>query len=171
VFQPRGKVLAIELDQRSFYVRGQHEDYDRWRQRQCRLALDDVLPLFQEGGKPDARRRHRRDGPLSVSDWRHADPLSEASPAAVEAGIPFNRSRRDAGRRWLLPDHDAARPAREQRVLISRPAKGRGNLHIETSAPARRLVSRPPRARRRIRAERHTADRGRARRSWFERRL
>ena len=95
VFQPRGKVLGGSSSINGLlYVRGQHEDYDRWRQRgNVGWGYDDVLPYFKkaEDQQRGADDYHGSGGPLSVSDWRHEDPLSEAFvKAAVESGIPFN---------------------------------------------------------------------------------
>ena len=121
VFQPRGKVLGGSSSINGLlYVRGQHEDYDRWRQRgNAGWGYDDVLPYFKkaENQQRGADKYHGAGGPLPVSDSRHADPLSEAFVvAAAEVGIPDQSrfQRRDPGRRGLLPDHDAARPARHR---------------------------------------------------------
>src|SRR6266853_1488006 len=70
------------------YVRGQHEDYDRWRQHgNSGWGFDDVLPYFkkaenQQRGGDDF---HGVGGPLPVSDLLHADPLSAAFIAAAAA--------------------------------------------------------------------------------------
>ena len=95
MFQPRGKVLGGSSSINGLlYVRGQHEDYDRWRQHgNLGWGFDDVLPYFKKAedqtrGSDDF---HAVGGPLPVSDWRHADPLSEAFvDAAVEVGVPRN---------------------------------------------------------------------------------
>src|SRR6266853_187205 len=77
------------------YVRGQHEDYDRWRQHgNSGWGFDDVLPYFkkaenQQRGGDDF---HGVGGPLTVSDLLHAAPLSAAFiAAAAETGLPVNR--------------------------------------------------------------------------------
>jgi hypothetical protein len=90
VFQPRGKVLGGSSSINGLlYVRGQHEDYDRWRQRgNAGWGYDDVLPYFKkaENQQRGADKYHGAGGPLPVSDWRHDDPLSEAFvKAAVHA--------------------------------------------------------------------------------------
>ena len=95
VFQPRGKVLGGSSSINGLlYVRGQHQDYDRWRQRgNAGWGYDDVLPYFKkaENQQRGADEYHGAGGPLPVSDWRHADPLSEAFVvAAAETGIPTN---------------------------------------------------------------------------------
>src|SRR5450755_4768158 len=50
VFQPRGKVLGGSSSINGLlYVRGQHEDYDRWRQHgNLGWGYDDVLPYFKK---------------------------------------------------------------------------------------------------------------------------
>ena len=104
VFQPRGKVLGGSSSINGLlYVRGQHEDYDRWRQRgNAGWGYDDVLPYFKkaENQQRGADKYHGAGGPLPVSDWRHADPLSEAFVvAAAEAGIPTNPDFNGAARK------------------------------------------------------------------------
>src|ERR1700759_885127 len=95
IIQPRGKVLGGSSSINGLlYVRGQHEDYDRWRQLgNAGWSFEDVLPYFRkaENQQRGADKYHGADGPLPVSDWRHHDPLSEAFVvAAAEAGIPTN---------------------------------------------------------------------------------
>jgi len=154
VFQPRGKVLGGSSSINGLlYVRGQHEDYDRWRQRgNVGWGFDDVLPYFKkaENQTRGADDYHGIGGPLSVSDWRHADPLSEAFvEAAVEAGIPFNGDFNGATQEGAGFFQTTTRRGRRASSAFSylRPAKGRRNLHIETSALARRLVFEGRRAR------------------------
>ncbi len=175
VFQPRGKVLGGSSSINGLlYVRGQHEDYDRWRQRgNAGWGYEDVLPYFKkaENQQRGGDQYHGAGGPLPVSDWRHHDPLSEAFVnAAAEAGIPTNPDFNGAtpGRRRLFPDHDAARPARQHGVLLSPPRdQARQSACRDLGAGAAHRVRGPPRPRRRIQAERHAcAPRGRARKSW-----
>ena len=82
VFQPRGKVLGGSSSINGLlYVRGQHEDYDRWRQLgNTGWGFDDVLPYFKaaEDQQRGADEFHGVGGPLPVSDTRHPDPLSDA---------------------------------------------------------------------------------------------
>jgi choline dehydrogenase-like flavoprotein len=123
VFQPRGKVLGGSSSINGLlYVRGQHQDYDRWRQRgNAGWGYDDVLPYFKkaENQQRGADDFHGAGGPLPVSDSRHADPLSGAFiVAAAEAGIPTN------------PD-STARPRRA-------PAGSRPRRSV-AGAPARRF--------------------------------
>jgi choline dehydrogenase len=154
VFQPRGKVLGGSSSINGLlYVRGQHEDYDRWRQRgNVGWGFDDVLPYFKkaENQTRGADDYHGTGGPLSVSDWRHADPLSEAFvKAAVETGIPFNPDFNGATQEGAGFFQTTTRRGRRASSAFCylRPAKGRKNLAIETSALAQRIVFEGRRAR------------------------
>jgi choline dehydrogenase len=147
VFQPRGKVLGGSSSINGLlYVRGQHEDYDRWRQRgNVGWGYDDVLPYFKraENQCRGGDDYHGTGGPLSVSDWRHEDPLSEAFvKAAVESGIPFNpdfngKTQEGAGF-FQTTTHRGRRASSAYSYL--RPAMGRGNLKVETSALGQRIL-------------------------------
>jgi choline dehydrogenase len=147
VFQPRGKVLGGTSSINGLlYVRGQHEDYDRWRQRgNAGWGFEDVLPYFKkaENQTRGADEYHGSGGPLPVSDWRHHDPLSEAFvKGAVEAGIPFNADFNGATQEGAGFFQTTTRNGRRASSAFSylRPAKRRANLHIETDALAQRLV-------------------------------
>jgi choline dehydrogenase len=147
VFQPRGKVLGGSSSINGLlYVRGQHEDYDRWRQHgNAGWGFDDVLPYFKkaEDQQRGADDFHGAGGPLPVSDMVHADPLSEAFiKAAVETGIPDNPDFNGAtqeGAGWFQTTTRNGRRASTARSYL-RPARSRKNLHVETSALARRIL-------------------------------
>ena len=147
VFQPRGKVLGGSSSINGLlYVRGQHEDYDRWRQRgNVGWGFDDVLPYFKkaENQQRGADDYHGAGGPLSVSDWRHEDPLSEAFvKAAVETGIPFNpdfNGKTQEGAGFFQTTTQRGRRASSAYSYL-RPAMGRSNLHVETDALAQRIL-------------------------------
>ena len=130
VFQPRGKVLGGSSSINGLlYVRGQHEDYDRWRQRgNAGWGYDDVLPYFKkaENQQRGADKYHGAGGPLPVSDWRHPDPLSEAFVvAAAETGIPTNPDFNGATQEGagFFQTTTTARPARQHGVLLSAPGE------------------------------------------------
>jgi choline dehydrogenase len=147
VFQPRGKVLGGSSSINGLlYVRGQHEDYDRWRQRgNVGWGHDDVLSYFKkaENQVRGADAYHGTGGPLSVSDWRHHDPLSEAFvKAAVETGIPFNPDFNGAAQEGAGFFQTTTRNGRRASSAFSylRPARKRSNLRVETDALAQRLL-------------------------------
>ncbi len=154
VFQPRGKVLGGSSSINGLlYVRGQHEDYDRWRQRgNAGWGYDDVLPYFRkaENQQRGADKYHGAGGPLPVSDWRHADPLSEAFVvAAAQTGIPTNPDFNGASQEGAGFFQTTTQRGRRASTAYSylRPAKNRSNLHIETSALAQRVLFEGRRAR------------------------
>ncbi len=154
VFQPRGKVLGGSSSINGLlYVRGQHEDYDRWRQHgNAGWGYEDVLPYFKkaENQQRGADKYHGAGGPLPVSDWRHADPLSEAFVvAAAETGIPTNPDFNGATQEGAGLFQTTTRRGRRASTAFSylRPAKNRGNLHVETSALAQRILFEGRRAR------------------------
>jgi choline dehydrogenase len=154
VFQPRGKVLGGSSSINGLlYVRGQHQDYDRWRQRgNTGWGFDDVLPYFKkaEDQQRGASEFHGAGGPLPVSDWRHADPLSEAFVvAAAETGIPTNPDFNGATQEGAGFFQTTTRRGRRASTAFSylRPARSRGNLHVETSAQAQRILFEGRRAR------------------------
>ena len=139
VFQPRGKVLGGSSSINGLlYVRGQHEDYDRWRQRgNAGWGYDDVLPYFKkaENQQRGNDKYHGTGGPLPVSDWRHHDPLSEAFVvAAAEVGIPTNPDFNGATQEGAGFFQTTTTRGRRASSAFSylRPAKSRGNLHVET---------------------------------------
>ena len=147
VFQPRGKVLGGSSSINGLlYVRGQHEDYDRWRQHgNLGWGFDDVLPYFKKA--EDQTRGgddfHGAGGPLPVSDWRHADPLSEAFvDAAAEVGVPRNPDFNGATQEGAGFFQTTTKGGRRASTAVAylRPAKARPNLHVETSALAERIL-------------------------------
>jgi len=147
IFQPRGKVLGGSSSINGLlYLRGQHQDYDRWRQRgNAGWGYDDVLPYFKkaEDQQRGGNEFHGVGGPLPVSDWRHADPLSEAFVvAAAEAGIPTNPDFNGATQEGAGFFQTTTRRGRRASTAYSylRPARSRSNLHVETEALAQRIL-------------------------------
>ena len=155
VFQPRGKVLGGSSSINGLlYVRGQHEDYDRWRQRgNAGWGYDDVLPYFKkaENQQRGADQYHGAGGPLPVSDLA-------ASRSAV--GSLYRRRRRDRHSRQILIStarrqegagffQTTTRRGRRASTAVAylRPARGRSNLRVETAALAQRILFEGRRAR------------------------
>ena len=154
VFQPRGKVLGGSSSINGLlYVRGQHEDYDRWRQRgNSGWGYDDVLPYFRkaENQQRGGDKYHGVGGPLPVSDLGHPDPLSAAFiDAAAETGLPVNPDFNGATQEGAGFFQTTTQRGRRASTAYSylRPAKGRSNLQVETSALAQRILFEGRRAR------------------------
>lgn len=147
VFQPRGKVLGGSSSINGLlYVRGQHEDYDRWRQcGNLGWGYDDVLPYFKkaENQQRGADDFHGVGGPQPVSDLNFADPLSAAFvAAAAETGIPKNPDFNGATQEGAGFFQSTTLRGRRASTAVAylRPAKARANLRVETSALAQRIV-------------------------------
>jgi choline dehydrogenase len=147
VFQPRGKVLGGSSSINGLlYVRGQHQDYDRWRQRGNEgWGYDDVLPYFKkaENQQRGPDHFHGVGGPQPVSDLTHADPLSAAFiAAAAQTGIPTNPDFNGVTQEGAGFFQTTTRYGRRASTAIAylRPAAARKNLQVETSSLAHRIV-------------------------------
>ncbi|MDB5500646.1 MAG: hypothetical protein JWR89_548 [Tardiphaga sp.] len=147
IFQPRGKTLGGSSSINGLlYVRGQHEDYDRWRQHgNIGWGFDDVLPYFRkaEDQQRGADEFHGTGGPLPVSDTRHPDVLSDAFiAAAVETGLPFNPDFNGATQEGVGLFQTTTRRGRRASTAVAylRPALKQGHLRVETDALAQRVL-------------------------------
>jgi choline dehydrogenase len=147
VFQPRGKVLGGSSSINGLlYVRGQHEDYDRWRQRgNFGWGYDDVLPYFKkaEDQSRGEDEFHGKGGPLPVSDLGHPDALSAAFiAAAAETGLPLNRDFNGASQEGTGFFQTTTRHGRRASAAVAylRSVRSRNNLRVETQALAQRIV-------------------------------
>ena len=81
-FQPRGKALGgSSAINAMLYVRGHRSDYDGWADLGCDgWSWDDCLPYFlrSEANENGADSFHGGDGPLQVSNQKHARPITRA---------------------------------------------------------------------------------------------
>jgi choline dehydrogenase len=147
VIQPRGKVMGGSSSINGLlYVRGQHEDYDHWRQLgNTGWAFADVLPYFrraedQERGADDL---HGSGGPLAVSDVSEPHPLCEAFiEASQQAGFPrnddFNGPTQEGAGYFQLTARNGRRWSTAAGYL--RQAKRRPNLAVVPNALATRVL-------------------------------
>ena len=95
IFWPRGKVLGGSSSINGMvYIRGQHEDFDLWRQfGNTGWSSTDVLPYFKRAQHQTrgADAFHSTGGPLCVSDTSEHHPICEAFiKGAMELGYPRN---------------------------------------------------------------------------------
>ncbi len=147
IIQPRGKVLGGSSSINGLlYIRGQHEDFDHWRQLgNAGWAFADVLPYFrraedQERGADDL---HGVGGPLAVSNVSEPHPLCEAFiEAARQAGFPrnddFNGPRQEGAGYFQLTTKNGRRWSTAVGYL--RQARRRPNFAIVSDALATRLL-------------------------------
>ncbi|MGJ8623405.1 MAG: GMC family oxidoreductase [Yoonia sp.] len=144
---PRGKVLGGSSSLNGLlYVRGQPQDYDRWRQMgNTGWGWDDVLPLFKraENNERGADEFHGDAGPLSVSNMRIKRPITDAWVKAAQAeGYPFNPDYNGASQEGVGFFQLTARNGRRcsSAVAYLNPARGRSNLRIVTHAQVDKVL-------------------------------
>jgi choline dehydrogenase len=147
IIQPRGKVLGGSSSINGLlYVRGQHADYDHWRQLgNAGWAFADVLPYFrraedQERGADDL---HGAGGPLAVSDVCEPHPLCEAFiEASQQSGFPRNDDFNGASQEGAGYFQLTAKNGRRWSTAVGylRQARRRPNLAIAAQALATRVL-------------------------------
>ena len=144
---PRGKVLGGSSSINGLvYMRGQHQDYDHWRQLGCPgWAWEDVLPYFRraEDNERGADEYRGVGGPLKVSDIRDRREICEAFiDSAVAVGLPrnddFNGASQEGVGYFQTTSANGLRCS--SAVGYLKPARGRSNLKIETGALASRIA-------------------------------
>ncbi|MEL7089638.1 MAG: GMC family oxidoreductase N-terminal domain-containing protein, partial [Planctomycetota bacterium] len=144
---PRGKVLGGSSSLNGLlYVRGQPEDYDRWRQMgNPGWGWDDVLPLFKrsESNERGADAFHGSEGGLSVSNMRIQRPICDAWVAAAQAaGYPFNPDYNGAAQEGVGYFQLTTRNGRRcsSAVAFLNPAKTRANLEVRPGALTQKVL-------------------------------
>jgi choline dehydrogenase len=146
VIAPRGKVLGGSSSINGLlYVRGQHEDYDHWRQLgNTGWSFDDVLPFFRkaEDQQRGGDRLHGSGGPLAVSDVKPHKLCEAFIGAAEQAGFPrttdFNGETQEGAGYFQLTARNGRRCSTARGYL--KPARSRSNLSVESSALATRIA-------------------------------
>jgi choline dehydrogenase len=147
LYQPRGKVLGGTSSINGMvYMRGNHADYDEWRQRGCTgWDWDSVLPYFKkaEDQERGADEYHGVGGPLRVSDQPIRWELAERwIAAAVEAGLPANRDFNGARQEGAGPFQSTTNRRRRwstARAYLAA-ARQRPNLTVRTGSLATRIL-------------------------------
>jgi len=147
MYQPRGKVLGgTSSINGMIYMRGNHADYDEWRQRGCEgWDWDSVLPYFRkaEDNERGDSEFHGSGGPLRVSnqpyEWEIGKLLLEA---CIQAGIKpnpdFNGAQQEGCGYYQTTTKDRRRWSTAAAYL--RPARKRSNLIVQTHAHATRVL-------------------------------
>lgn len=147
VIQPRGKVMGGSSSINGLlYIRGQHEDYDHWRQLgNAGWSFSDVLPYFRraEDQERGVDELHGAGGHLKVSDVCEPHPLCEAFIAAAqESGFPrnddFNGATQEGAGYFQLTTRNGRRWSTAVGYL--KEAKRRPNLKVVANALAGRIL-------------------------------
>ena len=144
---PRGKVLGgSSAINGLLYVRGQPEDYQRWRQMgNPGWGWEDLLPLFKRSENFELGGDQFRggSGPLEVSEMPMRRPICDAWVEAAKAkGYPinpdYNGAKQEGVAFYQLTTRNGLRCSAATAYL--KPAKRRPNLRIETNAHASRIL-------------------------------
>ncbi len=142
IYWPRGKTLGGSSSINGLiYIRGQREDFDRWRdQGNPGWSYDDVLPYFKrsEGNERGDSEFHGAHGPLAVSDIKGKNSLIEAFIAGAQhIGVAptsdFNGARQEGAGYYQLNTRNGWRCSTAKAYL--EPARRRSNLSVQTLAP------------------------------------
>jgi choline dehydrogenase len=147
IFWPRGKVLGGSSSINGMvYIRGQHEDFDLWRQMGCTgWSATDVLPYFKRAEHqvrgPDDW--HSTGGPLVVSDVPDKHEICEAFIRACnDLGYPtnpdFNGATQDGVGYHQTTTTNGKRCSTAKGYL--HPVMDRPNLRVITGALAQRII-------------------------------
>ena len=144
---PRGKTLGGTSSINGLlYIRGQHQDYDHWRQLgNTGWSYEDVLPYFkrsedQQNGADDF---HGKGGGLSVQNIRAKRDICEALiDAAEELGLPrnddFNGVKQEGAGYFQQTARGGLRCSTARAFL--NPVKNRSNLKIIVHALVEKVV-------------------------------
>jgi choline dehydrogenase len=147
IYLPRGKTLGGSSSTNAMvYIRGNPADYDGWREGGCDgWGYDELLPYFirAEDNERGASELHGSDGPLTVSDGRSRNPISDAFlEATAQAGLPanadFNGATQDGFGYYQLTQRDGHRCSAA--VAYLHPATPRPNLVVETHMQVHRVL-------------------------------
>lgn len=153
LYWPRGKVLGGSSSINAMcYCRGHRKDYDHWRDLGNEgWAYDDVLPYFlkSENNQSIENPYHSNEGPLSVSDLSHVNPLSRVFiDAAEQAGFDrtddFNGAHQRGFGLYQVTQKDNKRHSAAQAYLT--PILERDNLTVMTRALAEKILFEDQRA-------------------------
>jgi choline dehydrogenase len=139
IYLPRGKVLGGSSSINALiYMRGNPLDYDEWGPG---WTWDELLPYFKraEDNERGESEFHGAGGPLSVSEGRSRNPLSQAFlDSAAAHGLPANEDFTDGsqdGVGWYqVTERNGARCSAA--VAYLHPAMSRPNLTVETHVHA-----------------------------------
>lgn len=147
IFHPRGKVLgggsSINM---MAYVRGNHGDFDRWRQMGLAgWGYDDVLPYFKraESFEDKTNPYHGTDGPWKIQTTDVADPIIDTFFEAVDqAGYSqtpdYNGAKQEGFARLQVNVHRGRRQSTA--VAYLHPALQRPNVDLEVRAHVTRIL-------------------------------
>ena len=147
MYYPQGRTLGGSTSINAMiYIRGQHEDYDRWAQLgNPDWSFEKVLPFFRRAEHNERLNDefHAIDGAMNVTEQVQHNPLSKAFVrAAQELGVTFiadfNGAQQEGVSWYDVTQRNARRESASTAYL--RPIRNRKNLTIQTHALATRVL-------------------------------
>jgi choline dehydrogenase len=147
IFWPRGKVLGGSSSINGMvYIRGQHEDFDLWRQLgNPGWSSSDVLPYFRraEHQTRGEDEFHATGGPLCVSDVKDGHPLCEAFiKACTDAGYQRNDDFNGRAQEGVGYHQTTTRNGKRCSTAVGylHPVRNRPNLRVITGAHTQKVL-------------------------------
>ena len=147
IYWPRGRGLGgCSSVNGLIFVRGQHEDYDRWAAAGNKgWGWKDVMPYFlrSEDNSRGASEYHGVGGPVACTDIRDKHELIEAVlRGATEIGIPrnddFNGATQEGAGYYQLFTRNGLRSSSATGYL--KPVRDRANLDVQVDAHAMGVI-------------------------------
>ncbi|PPR11431.1 MAG: Oxygen-dependent choline dehydrogenase [Alphaproteobacteria bacterium MarineAlpha11_Bin1] len=147
LFHPRGKVLGGSSSINMMaYVRGNHADYDRWRQKgMTGWSFDDILPYFKRAEAFQDRNDpyHGSNGPWKIRTTDTKDPIFETFFTAVDqAGFERATDYNGASQQGFARLQVNAVNGRRQSAAVAylHPAMKRPNVEVQVRAHVTRIL-------------------------------
>jgi len=146
IIAPRGKVMGGSSSINGLmYVRGQAQDYDRWRQLgNAGWSYADVLPYFRKAEHQErgADEWHGQGGPLAVSDLGNLPICDAFIEAAEQCGYEHNPDFNGASQEGFGYYQFTTRNGRRCSTAVGylKPARKRANLKVVSNALATRVL-------------------------------
>jgi choline dehydrogenase len=147
IYWPRGKVLGGSSSINGMvYIRGQHEDFDHWRQLgNPGWGSGDVLPYFRraEHQTRGEDEFHATGGPLCVSDVKDGHPLCEAFiKACADAGYQRNDDFNGRDQEGVGYHQTTTRNGKRCSTAVGylHPVRNRTNLQVITGAHTQNVL-------------------------------
>lgn len=145
--QPRGRTLGGSSSINAMiYIRGSKADYDGWAKAGASgWGWNDVLPYFRkaEDNERGAGAYHATGGPLTVSDLRYKNPLSQTFlDGAGELQLPtngdFNGAKQEGMGFYQVTQRDGRRCSAA--VAYLHPARARANVEVKPDCKAEKIL-------------------------------
>ena len=148
IYHPRGKVLGGSSSTNAMaYIRGQHEDYNDWRELGCEgWGHEDVLPYFKksEHNEQFENNFHSKNGLLNITEayWYHTELGKAFIKACKEKGISYNEDVngfRQEGAGWFQYTMKNSKRISAARAFLT-PVLKRSNLTVVTGVLCKKLI-------------------------------